>query len=694
MAKRSVKPQDLFQLKGIGQPQLSADGRFALGLVVTMQEEHDHYHYEMHLMDVTDGRTCLVEAGKQSLRSPRFSPDSKELAWILSAKDEERVCVAPVEALLASEGVTLRFESDDEETDCDQTSGEQADGNEDLVEDLVQVVFGQKKLGMEVVWSEDGKKLFVTEVESNLPEVKTYSTVYFKTDGVGLLPDVTTHFWEIDVDAAEGQRLYTREGSVPFFTVSPCAGYVAFTIQQSPETGSFASDIYRFHIGTGEVERLTQSRGPIRSVTYSPDGEFLAWIGHQESPQYGTESIWATSLKTGESHQVVLEFDRPTGVLSKGDVAAIGPSDRPRFSQDGTTLYFLAQDGGPTHLYSVDFPRGVPKRLTGDGALCISGFSVSDNGQVLFVSSTPSHPEEGYLLAGTGVRQLSYFNQKFVEEVDLAQAERIVFDGADNLPVEGWLMLPPEASGSAAPHPLVLYIHGGPHGAFGSAFSFRVQALCGAGFAVLYVNPRGSQAYGTDFAASVIGDWGGKDYIDIMNAVDKVVAEGYADGERLGVTGYSYGGFMTTWTIGHTTRFRAAAAGGCVSNLISFHGTSDIGKNWGPTEHLANVYDGFQELWQHSPLAYVQNVTTPTLLYHAEGDDRCPISQSEEYFTALRDLGKEAVFVRYPGGSHGYGTFGKPSYRIDTNQRLVEWFQQKLLGEGANAADNAIFTNA
>ena len=160
--------------------------------------------------------------------------------------------------------------------------------------------------------------------------------------------------------------------------------------------------------------------------------------------------------------------------------------------------------------------------------------------------------------------------------------------------------------------------------------------------------------------------------------VDDVVEQGIADADRLGVTGYSYGGFMTTWVIGHTDKFRAAAPGGCVANLISFQGTSDIGKHWGPTEHLANVYDGIEKLWAHSPLAYVRNVTTPTFLYHAEGDDRCPIGQSEEYFTALRDLGKEAVFVRYPGRSHSYASTGKPSLRLDTHERLNLWFKEKL----------------
>ncbi|WP_054967557.1 alpha/beta hydrolase family protein [Alicyclobacillus ferrooxydans] len=223
----------------------------------------------------------------------------------------------------------------------------------------------------------------------------------------------------------------------------------------------------------------------------------------------------------------------------------------------------------------------------------------------------------------------------------------------------------------------------------GVAFSLKHQTFCGSGFAVLYVNPRGSQAYGTDFATAVIGDWGGKDYIDLMNAVDTVVARGLADPMRLGVTGYSYGGFMTTWIIGHTDRFQAAAPGGCVSNLISFHGTSDIGKNWGPKEHLATVADGFEALWARSPISYVKNVTTPTLLYHAEGDNRCPIGQSEEFYTALRDLGKEAVFVRYSRGSHSYGSTGKPAFRVDTNERLNRWFKEKLTVPAADAAVQA-----
>ena len=220
----------------------------------------------------------------------------------------------------------------------------------------------------------------------------------------------------------------------------------------------------------------------------------------------------------------------------------------------------------------------------------------------------------------------------------------------------------------------MLEVHGGPHAAYGNAFFHEFQVLAGRGYAVLYLNPRGSHGYGDRFVQACIGDWGGDDYLDLMAGVDHALELGWADPKRVYVTGGSYGGFMTNWIVGHTDRFRAAVTQRSISNNISAFGTSDIGWHFWEAEHRATPWENAGKLVERSPLTYVKNVRTPLLILHAERDFRCPIEQAEQLFVALKMLGKEAVFVRYQDDNHDLTRGGKPRNRIDHCRRIVDWF--------------------
>ena len=223
-------------------------------------------------------------------------------------------------------------------------------------------------------------------------------------------------------------------------------------------------------------------------------------------------------------------------------------------------------------------------------------------------------------------------------------------------------------------------IHGGPHGAFYHAFDLRQQTLATAGYIVLTVNPRGSSTYGMDFMAAVQEDWGGEDYLDIMGVVDEVSSRPYVDTSRMGVQGYSYGGYMTSWVVGHTNRFAAAIVGAPVTNHSSFYGTSDIGV-WFMEANMGGMRkDILDTYFKHSPLSYAPNVETPVLLMHSEDDLRCPMEQSEQYFVALKRLGKEVEFVRFPSGSHGFFRNGHPKMREEWFERTLEWYERHMGG--------------
>ena len=227
-------------------------------------------------------------------------------------------------------------------------------------------------------------------------------------------------------------------------------------------------------------------------------------------------------------------------------------------------------------------------------------------------------------------------------------------------------------------YPLVLDIHGGPNGAFYDAFVPAQQVLATAGYLVMAVNPRGSSTYGAEFMMAVLGDWGGEDYLDLMAAVDEVVQRPYVDADRLGVHGYSYGGYMTSWTVGHTNRFKAAVVGAPCINLHSMYGTSDIGISFGEAQWGGSVVDAADKMLERSPITYAADVDTPVLLLHGDADARCPISQSEEYFTVLKRLEKEVEFVRFPGCSHLFPRMGHPKMREEYLTRTLGWFNRYL----------------
>jgi dipeptidyl aminopeptidase/acylaminoacyl peptidase len=246
--------------------------------------------------------------------------------------------------------------------------------------------------------------------------------------------------------------------------------------------------------------------------------------------------------------------------------------------------------------------------------------------------------------------------------------------------IDAWL-LKPEGFDPSRRYPLVLDIHGGPHSWYGYAPSPVDRALVGAGFLVLYSNPRGSGSYGREFASQVVGDWGGEDYQDLMAVVDAILEHPFVDPDRLGVYGYSYGGFMSSWIIGHTDRFAAAVIGAPVVDLVSFYGTADIGHTFATREMGALPHENVDEYRFRSPLTYLHKAKTPSLILHGEQDDRVPVSQGEQLFTTLNEAGCEVEFVRFPEGTHASVTrTGYPAHRLDYLERVVGWFERWLIG--------------
>jgi dipeptidyl aminopeptidase/acylaminoacyl peptidase len=266
----------------------------------------------------------------------------------------------------------------------------------------------------------------------------------------------------------------------------------------------------------------------------------------------------------------------------------------------------------------------------------------------------------------------------------VAIPEQHQFLVGDGMKIDGWLLKPPGFR-EGRQHPLVLQVHGGPHGQYGWAFFHEFQVLAAAGYLVFYLNPRGSDGYGEDFKRAVVRDWGGKDFEDLMSALDQLIQRGFVDAERMGIAGGSYGGFMANWAIGQTDRFAAAIAMRSISNLVSDYAQHDI-VLWAEMEMGPPPWPDAEELWKRSPIRYVERITTPLLLTHGEMDLRCPISQAEEMFGAMRLLGKEVEFIRFPGESHDISRNGRPDRRVERLHRITGWFDKHLTSAAKTGA--------
>jgi dipeptidyl aminopeptidase/acylaminoacyl peptidase len=297
-----------------------------------------------------------------------------------------------------------------------------------------------------------------------------------------------------------------------------------------------------------------------------------------------------------------------------------------------------------------------------------------------FAASAAATPAEVFVSGadGSGERQLTGLNRAWQEATALAAPERFQITRA-GLEIDGWVMRPADFVPGRR-YPALLSIHGGPHAQYGNGFFDEFQVYAGAGYAVIYANPRGSQGYGEAFAQAVVGDWGGGDYADVMAVLDEALRRSpFIDPDRLGVLGGSYGGFLTSWTVGHTDRFKAACSERAVNCQYTMFGTSDIGSTFNVVEMGgAMPWEDMTRYIERSPLTYAKNIVTPLLILHSEDDLRCPIEQAEQLFVALKKLRREVRFVRFPGENHEMSRSGRPRHRLERFRHILEWFAKYL----------------
>jgi dipeptidyl aminopeptidase/acylaminoacyl peptidase len=505
------------------------------------------------------------------------------------------------------------------------------------------------------------------------PVARVVRGLDYKRDGTGYLDGRRAHLFVVSLSGGEPRQLTVGDWDVEDFDWAPDGRRLAVVGDADPGADLRRDrKLYSLDL-SGNLEEITGGRRML-NPTWSPAGDLIAFVGPLAQDGGRHDRVWVVSAGGGEARCLTAGFDRGVGDSVLTDMRA-GHATRLCWDEAGGRVFFQASGPGTVDVCSVDLQGTVRTELRA-GERVAYDFDLRQ-GRLTACLSDPCSPGDVFLLEKGRETRLTDSNP-WLGRRYLARPRRLEFRAADGLPLEGWLLEPPELE-RPGKRALVMQIHGGPHGQYGWSFFHEFQVLAGMGFCVFYVNPRGSDGYGEEFKRAVVGDWAGRDYEDLMTALDQLLErEDSVDPSRMGVGGGSYGGYMTNWIVGHTDRFSAAVAMRSLSNLVSEYAQHDI-VLWGQLEMGPPPWSDPEELWRRSPIRYVDRIQTPLLLTHGEMDLRCAVSQAEEMFGALRLLGREVELVRFPGESHDLSRSGRPDRRLERLRRVLGWFAGHLL---------------
>ena len=670
VSKMNLAAELVYELRGVADPVISPDGQrlvYALSWVEGVGGSAENRSRLM--LTGPDGAEREFTQGNAD-GSPRFSPDGAKLAFLRARQSGEPRQIW----VMNSDGGEARQIT------------EAAKGVQD---------FAWSPDGSCIVYCADTEPAAGAAAGSQAdgPRVVEVNRIRYRHDLQGWRGDAHYHLFTVNLETGDEAQITQGDWDDYGPVWSPNGTKIAFISGRRDDRDFRAlTEAYVVDAAGGQAECWSEGLSSVGAVAWSPDSQRLAAVASEDPAGMVLWQGWLYVLELGQDpRRITGDGHRP--VLGGGPGAARQPEIRWMAGSDtceGERIIYLGERHGESYIFAAcpEPAKGRPegdevRKLWGGGRLA-SGLSLdAGSHRAAVASSTPSSPSELHLAALDGSESAPLIDPSadLLRRRPRASLEKFSIERG-GYEIQGRLWLPPlfDAAGS---YPLILDIHGGPNGAFYDSFVPWQQVLAGNGYLVLAVNPRGSSTYGDEFMRAVLEDWGGEDYLDLIAALDHVCQRGYVDSRRLGIHGYSYGGYMTGWAIGHTDRFRAAVIGAPCANLYTMYGTSDIGISFGEPQWGGSVTDTppdilAQKLLARSPITYAKNVDTPALLLHGEADARCPVAQSEEYFVALKRLGKTVEFVRFPGCNHAFPRTGHPRMREEYLTRMLAWFDDWL----------------
>ena len=661
--KRLLNAHDLYLFHLISQPQISPRGDMAVYCEQSVDEGTEKKYAHLWAISLPGGKPRQITYGKQVDANPRFSPDGRVIAFLSNREDEKQQQIY----LLPTDGGEARRLTD------------------------------LKGAIESFSWSPDGKQLLLQfrskdqeEIEREKDEEKKklgvvcreIDRVFYKEDGTGYLPHERSHLVIIDAQAGQAQQLTGGDVFDEWDpTWSPDGKEIVFCSNhaEDPDLDPDAVDLFVIPASGGEMKRLPTPVGPKGNPSFSPDGQTIAYYGHEGKGQgWKNTRLWVVPASgDGEARCITCEHDFNVSPWTINDMGNL-PQVSPTWSKDGNEIYFQVAHHGNTVLKKATVNGEVSDVIDRDGVVGVFSFDHAQE-QLLYFHGDMKDPGQIFLrdMNNGEDKQLTNVNAELLEEIDLGEVEEVWFEGAAGNDLQGWIITPPGFDANKK-YPSILEIHGGPRVQYGNFFMHEFYYLAAQGYVVYFCNPRGGQGYGEEHSKAIWNDWGGADYDDLMAWADYVSERPYIDTTKMGVTGGSYGGYMTNWIIGHTDRFSAAVTQRSVSNLISMYGSSDF--NWAFQEEFGNVppWEDMENYWRQSPIKYIGKAVTPTLVIHSENDMRCPIEQGEQVFVALKRIGVDTKMVRFPDEPHGLSRGGRTDRRIARLEHINEWFDRYL----------------
>ena len=666
--KRGITPEDYYSFEFVSDPRISPDGKLVAYVVTRVDQKQNRRHSSIW-MTATDGSRTPWQftTSPQNSNAPRWSPDGQFLAFTSSRPAE-----APA-ARGSAEGAGTEARS---QIWVLSMSGGEA-----------RRVTNLKNGVTSLQWSPDGKRFACLGrvgpsdnrgENRDRSDVRHYSHISYKFNDTGWFDDRRSHVFIVDAKTGSARQITSGDewnDSDPQW--SPDGTRLAFV---SNRTGKEYeedrnTDVWVISAEGGPITKISDHDEADSSPRWSADGKTIAFVGRVHEEEH--PKIWlAPSAGGAPSTPAAKNLD-------------LIPTDLD-WAEEGRALYFEAGVKGQTHLFRVDVASKELSQVT-SGPRAIRSVDINDKTRTIaYTSGDFKHMDDLRIadLSGQNERKLTSLNEALWRQLELQDVERITYKSADGWDIDGFLVKPLGWQ-EGKKYPMILSVHGGPAGMYGVNWSHEFQVYAAHGWAVFFTNPRGSTGYGEKFERGIVGEWGGKDYQDIMSGVNAILKKySWIDRDRLGVTGGSYGGYMTNWIVGHTNMVKAAVTLRSVVNFISDDGTRD-GAYGHRSDFGGDIFEKFDMYWDRSPLKYARNVKTPTLILHSDNDYRVPIEQGEQWFRALKHFGVTTEFVIFPRENHNLTRTGEPKHLVESLNWQNYWFDRFVNGNSAAVPPDA-----